>query len=737
MIAVRQSDSFELGTRADGRPFRLAPAELATHMAVLGTTGSGKSRLLWKLLREHRRLRCGFCLIDPGDLADDFLADVAREAVETGNANILKKIHLLELSPFCCARFDPFRFHLPKVVHPELLEAARKSWQHTKVQSVAEVFQRKQGQVDFEGMPRLQRGLTNVLTAVSTLVDGRRLAPADAAMLLDLNHAQHDAVYRRLASSGRLPREIVADFETIHAFKRVQDLRTETESTLNRLRSLLGPLMKQTLSATGAEPALDLYHIVQRGDYLIVKVAETPFASHDQNVGLAGLVIHHLFETMLVTPRELRRSFSLLIDEAGEYGTSPDIARALGVMRKYGLSMVLAAQDLSSFRKKDFDMTPKVLSQCGSVICFSQKWPEDTEIMARVLFGGGNIDFTALVQEVERHDGYDWHSVSETSEGTGKQRNWSDSTGTGTTESEGTTESASRSRQTTKTKGKTSSSSRNSSTTAGDSESSVRGGSSSQSPIILQGDVKKMLALQGTTNSSSSTQQSARTSGDAYSDGTTETTGESDGTTTGTSRERSQGRSTQQSRTDGGGDSESRSVSQKLVPLARIVREKQRTGSLERSVSDQLEEFRQTIQGLRRRQAVALTPQSPRAIVIETAEVKDPFVSAGAQAKAVDWVKRELLGVHPYLFVPALDAEEEERRLRAFTGEVESDDALTLDVAPEAPLSTSDDERDALPPTPDFPRLPLPLPPPLAKLAPTPPPAKLAPKVPEKNPFDY
>src|SRR6266568_9188630 len=104
MIAVRSSDAFELACCANGQPLRLSPSELATHMAVLGTTGSGKSRLLWKLLREHRRNRRGFCLIDPGDLADDFLADCAREVIETGNKSILKKVHLLELNPFCCTR---------------------------------------------------------------------------------------------------------------------------------------------------------------------------------------------------------------------------------------------------------------------------------------------------------------------------------------------------------------------------------------------------------------------------------------------------------------------------------------------------------------------------------------------------------------------------------------------------------------------------------------------------------
>src|SRR3954451_14044887 len=120
---------FDLGRRLDEQGvFRLADEHLATHMAVLGTTGSGKSRFLWQLLREHRRMRQGFCLIDPGDLADDFLADCAREIMRTGDKRLIRKIHFVELSPVMLARYNAFRFHYPKPIAPELFDAAYRSW---------------------------------------------------------------------------------------------------------------------------------------------------------------------------------------------------------------------------------------------------------------------------------------------------------------------------------------------------------------------------------------------------------------------------------------------------------------------------------------------------------------------------------------------------------------------------------------------------------------------------------
>src|SRR5207244_6322053 len=100
--------------------------------------------------------------------------------------------------------------------------------------------------------------------------------------------------------------------------------RPVTESALNRLRSMLGPLMRQMLSGTGSEPTLSVQKVVERGDYLIVSVKKTPYTSYDQNVGLAGMVIHDWVEALLNCPREKRRPSTLIIDEAHEF-MAPDL----------------------------------------------------------------------------------------------------------------------------------------------------------------------------------------------------------------------------------------------------------------------------------------------------------------------------------------------------------------------------------------------------------------------------
>ena len=64
--------SLLLGYDALGRPIRLTPEERKTHMHVIGSSGSGKSKFLESMMRGDLQNRQGFCLIDPhGELYED------------------------------------------------------------------------------------------------------------------------------------------------------------------------------------------------------------------------------------------------------------------------------------------------------------------------------------------------------------------------------------------------------------------------------------------------------------------------------------------------------------------------------------------------------------------------------------------------------------------------------------------------------------------------------------------
>jgi len=595
----------------------LTDEEVNTHVLVVGTTGSGKSRALWQFLREHRRYGRGFCLIDPGDLAEDFLADIARVMMEREDPDLLKKIHFVELSPYQLARYDPFRFQLPKHVHPELRESFYRSWQHTKVLSFAEIYQWKQGQsANFEGMPRLHRIFVNVFTAISTLIDNRRLSIGDAQILVDVYDPNHHLVYERLRP--RLGREIVADFEILHSFKSSRDLRQETESFINRIRSMHGPLLKEMLSGTGKEPVIDLKRIIQRGEFLLVKTARTPYASTDQNAALAAMFIHDVIETVLEMTREERRPFSLFIDEVHKY-VRPGIGDIARTARKYKLGLFFATTDLKSLRKGDVDLAPELLSVVNTLIAFRMTWPEDILTISQYLFAQ-NVDFTELVHEVERRGGPQWFQVNDWSE------SYSHQSGRGSTSA------------TTVSEGKTSQ--------EASGQSVQRSASLSYRPDGQQ-------------------------------------TGAARGTSQGETRTASNGTSTSNSTQSGSTENESQgygvTVNHKMVHIEQAVRERQDTGMLVKSVADQFARFAQMISGQSQRQATVRV-RNGKAMQIETAEVRDPFLSADAQARAVEWIKRQLYQVHDYYFTPSLDPEEDERRIREFLSGTDDTEQGVLDA---------------------------------------------------------
>src|ERR1022692_2390169 len=93
-----------LGYDARGKPVRIDPDDRKTHMHVLGSSGSGKSRFLEWMIRGDLRNRQGFCLIDPhGELYDATAAYCAKHVLD-------RDLILLNLSdPKAVVGFNPFK----------------------------------------------------------------------------------------------------------------------------------------------------------------------------------------------------------------------------------------------------------------------------------------------------------------------------------------------------------------------------------------------------------------------------------------------------------------------------------------------------------------------------------------------------------------------------------------------------------------------------------------------------
>ena len=333
----------------DGAEWKLLEEQLSTGIVILGVPGAGKSRWAWNFLREHVHNRRPYVVVGSGDLEGDLLADHAKEFIRTGDKRLLEKTHLLELSPFRLPRIAAFDPPDWSTKHRDFLHVLRRAWQETAVQARAQALLRSKGEVDFGVQVRLSRVLTNVLMAASTMVEGRRLPFGKVKALVDVWHPEHFEVYNR-ASRG-LPRETLGDFEFLHALRRPQDVRLETESCLNLLRRSLGFLLTQALSGTGEEPSFSMQRAVEQGDNVIVSVKRSSYCSHDQNILFASMLIQDWFEAKLNCPRDKRRGSTLFIDEAHEYlRMLPDLPYYQRICRKYEGAIVLATQDISSMR---------------------------------------------------------------------------------------------------------------------------------------------------------------------------------------------------------------------------------------------------------------------------------------------------------------------------------------------------------------------------------------------------
>ena len=93
-----------LGYDAAGRKIRLTEDERLTHMHLIGSSGSGKSKLLEWMIRGDLRNGQGFCLIDPHGTLYDAVAKYCSHRV------LKREIILLNLSaPDAVIGFNPFR----------------------------------------------------------------------------------------------------------------------------------------------------------------------------------------------------------------------------------------------------------------------------------------------------------------------------------------------------------------------------------------------------------------------------------------------------------------------------------------------------------------------------------------------------------------------------------------------------------------------------------------------------
>ena len=650
-------------------PFLMGESHLSRHLGVFGGSGTGKSKLLELLCRRMINDYRGFCFIDPhGDTAEDLLAFASKRADAAQNDSICKRIHYLEPTFETVFGFDPFDFR-PGTTIPDHLKAnAYHAWLHTKADKISEIVQRKQGQADFQGMARLQRILKDVLIAVGTALnpDGRHLPLSDVLVLLDRQHPRHHEVLRLVLP--QLPSYIRGDFESLAAFKSEEQRKKETESTINRLRSLLSPIVKAIF--TSSAETIDFRKIIMDRGIMIVNLRKTDFFSADQRNAIGGMLIHEILSTVETTARQDRTPFYLMVDEARLF-IGQDMMDALDQARKFKLSICLAGQYLGQFKTEEFDMTPSILNNCGNMICFQQKHPDDLKIW-KEYFGYANLSFEKHFQVVDRPDGYDFVQIDDSSETRSKSQN--KSRGGSRTESLGVNRTVNKSvaQQDGVTESQNRQSGRSQSESQSKSAGTNTGGSMTQSPIIVDGEVIGFTSVRGNSDSANASAQNS--SGTSFNDAEGESTARSASVTktggTADGRSYSEARGTTWS--EGEAETEGETISHKTVPLGRTREEVRESPQLQDAVNDQFHKFAHIMRTLPQRHAMVSLVGRKESFVIKVADVEEVYPKADFPAK-IAAMKKKIYALHPYYSTPALSPEDQDRKLDEFLESVRND----------------------------------------------------------------
>ncbi len=357
-----------LGYDALKRPVRILPDQRKIHMHVIGSSGSGKSKLLEWMMRGDLRNRQGFCLIDPhGTLYDDLVAYCAHHVLD-------REVIQLNLSrPDTVVGFNPFTRTEGGDVSVQVdrrIAATMRAWNVE----------------DTDQTPTLARTLRLIYTAMLEL----NLGLPQVAHLIDFNASE---IRGRLIDQLKSPL-IQREWRELQELK-AKDWRAETLSAKNRLFKFL---TSTTLARFMGVPhlSLNLQEIMDKGKVLLVNLAPSDNLSHDNAKAFGALLVNDFYESALRRKRDETSGrsptpFYLYIDEFQNFVTL-DIDDMLDQVRKFGLFLTLAHQ---RFGQMDENIADAVLTNCQIKAVFGGLSTPDARRMAEELFIG-KLDSTKI-----------------------------------------------------------------------------------------------------------------------------------------------------------------------------------------------------------------------------------------------------------------------------------------------------------------------------------------------------
>ncbi len=354
--SVRHAQGLLLGDNVhagESVEVRLTPDQRVQHTHIIGASGTGKSTLLFNLIRQDIENGDGVAVLDPhGDLIDRILGIIPESRIDD--------VVLVDPSD---ADFS---------VGFNILSAHSEQEKTLLASDLVSVFRRLSSSWGDQMDTVLQNSILVFLESPKggTLADLRRflIEPAFRAEFL----------------------KTVPDPELIYYWQRVFPQLTGNRSVGPVLTRLQGFMSQKPIRnmVSQAENRLDFTDIMDTGKIFLARLPEGLFGA--ENSYMLGAVLVSKFQEIAMSRQaqamSLRRDYWLYIDEFDHFIT-PTMAEILKGARKYRLGLTLAHQELHQLRSD-----PKVESAVA------------THPATRIVFHVGDDDAKRLAEGFSSFD---------------------------------------------------------------------------------------------------------------------------------------------------------------------------------------------------------------------------------------------------------------------------------------------------------------------------------------------
>lgn len=358
---------------------KIREADRRTHFYVVGASGTGKSKFLEWLIRQDIDRGNGFGVIDPhGDLIEDVKGYLA---LAISKEELENRVVLIDPTDerFTVA-FNPLERvegMLPAEIASELVFAFKKIWWDSWGARMEDL---------------LRNSLIALIEAGLTLCDLPRFLIDEDFRENVLERVEHPIAERY--------------------FQRFNALAPRTreewmESTLNKVNAFLSDdRIREMFSFE--KSSFNLREIMDKRKILLIKLDRGRLKENGDLIGsLLMTKIRMAAFSRSDVPKEKRVPFYLYIDEFQNFATK-EFIDTLSEARKYGLSLIMAHQNLSQLPK---DLQDSILTNCG-IQCYFRVSRRDAEILAKEAFEVTGTEVKAVRLSSEYFD-YDWYSYAE------------------------------------------------------------------------------------------------------------------------------------------------------------------------------------------------------------------------------------------------------------------------------------------------------------------------------------